>query len=240
MKLICFLEDGQKIDIQPGVVTRDWMSKTPQSFVYRCLPLSIANGHGWEISSQHSFTAIWDGGIEKESIRITPENRGVISHFGSGVMTFHVTAVFRTEPGWNLMVMGPPNRLKPGIQALNAIVETDWSPYGFTMNWKFTHANEPVHFEKGEPFCFIFPVQRGAVDATEPEFRKMSSDAKLHGQNKQWVAARKQFMEDLSDPASEAAKQKWQQIYFNGLLPDGTKGIPDHQLKVKAKPFKNS
>ncbi len=239
MKLICFLEEGRSsLPIQPAPVTRDWMNETQKRFAYRCLPLSIANAHGWEICCQESFEAIWNGESGLDAIRVTPpENRTALSHFGSGVLTFHVPGVFRTEPGWNLMVMGSPNRPKRGIHPLTAMIETDWSPYGFTMNWKFTEPNYPIRFEKGEPFCFFFPIPRGTVDQTEPEFRKMRSDPDLYEQNRQWAEERKHFIEDLSDPESEAAKKKWQRSYYTGLRPDGEKGIPDHQLKVQAKPF---
>ena len=47
---------------------------------------------------------------EKEAIRIKvagPQHLAPISHFGSGVLTFHVNALFRTEPGINLWVTGP-------------------------------------------------------------------------------------------------------------------------------------
>ena len=36
------------------------------------------------------------------------------------------------------MVTGPFNQPKDAIQPLTAIVETDWAPFTFTMNWKFT------------------------------------------------------------------------------------------------------
>ena len=47
--------------------------------------------------------------------------------------------------------------------------ETDWSPFTFTMNWKFTRKPAPVAFERDEPFCMVFPVQRGLIEAAEPE-----------------------------------------------------------------------
>ena len=62
------------------------------------------------------------------------------------------------------MVQGPINRPKDGIAALSGIIETDWSPYSFTMNWMFTRPGTPVRFEKGEPYCHIFPVSCGALE----------------------------------------------------------------------------
>ncbi len=241
MKLICYLQDRPPLDIRPAPVTRDWMDRTPDRFAYRCLPLNIANTHGWEIGCDETFEAVWNGRAGLGDIRIrTLDNAPApaISHFGSGVLTFHVACVFRTEPGWNLMAMGPPNRPKPAIQALTGVIETDWAPYGFTMNWIFTEPNRPVQFMKGEPFCFIFPVPRGALEQTEPEFRDMRSDPDLFAQHTSWTKSRQTFIEELPDPNSAAAQQKWQRTYHHGRRPDGKAGTPDHQTKLSLKPFK--
>jgi hypothetical protein len=128
---------------------------------------------------------VWNGGREKDAIRIkaaAPERLASISHFGSGVLTFHVTALFRTEPGMNLWVTGPVNRPKDGIAPLLGVIETDWAPYTFTMNWLFTRPNQPVRFEKGEPFCFFFPLLRDMVESVEPEMRDLSSDPEVAAQ----------------------------------------------------------
>ena len=51
MDLICYLHDGWDPDIRPAEPRRDWMDETPEAFAYRCLPLNIANAHGWEIGA---------------------------------------------------------------------------------------------------------------------------------------------------------------------------------------------
>src|SRR5277367_4965853 len=62
MDLICYLCPGWAPMIRPASATRDWMDGTQLSFAYRCLPLNIANAHGWEILSPVGFEAIWNGG----------------------------------------------------------------------------------------------------------------------------------------------------------------------------------
>ena len=61
-------------------------------------------------------------------------SRFVISHFGSGVLTFHAGYLFRTPPGWAVWARGAPNTVKDGIVPLDGLVETDWLPFTFTMN----------------------------------------------------------------------------------------------------------
>src|SRR6202035_4645380 len=74
VQLICYLHPGWEPLIRPAEATRDWMSETPESFAYRCLPLNIANAHGWEVLSPCAFDAIWNGeaGVEAISIRLEP------------------------------------------------------------------------------------------------------------------------------------------------------------------------
>jgi hypothetical protein len=37
--------------LRPGRVARDWMDESRERFAYRCLPLNIANAHGWEVAT---------------------------------------------------------------------------------------------------------------------------------------------------------------------------------------------
>ena len=49
---------------------RDWMDDTTSKFAYRCLPLNIANSHGWEIASPCGFEVEWDGDPNVRGITI--------------------------------------------------------------------------------------------------------------------------------------------------------------------------
>ena len=241
MKLIAYTLGNKIPDIQPAPAKRQWMDDTSQSFAYRCLPLNIANSHGWQILCPYDFTAIWNGGIGTDAIAIecsAPDHDRPLSHFGSGILTFHVNVLFRTEAGYNMWVMGPSNGVKDGIVPLNGVVETDWSPYSFTMNWKFTRPNHKISFSRGEPFCQIFPIMRNLVNNCEPEFLPITSDADTHKFYTQWQQSRTKFIADLSDTESAARQEKWQKAYYRGLLPDGQDGCPSHENKLRLQPFK--
>jgi hypothetical protein len=241
MKLIAYtLTSGPAPEIRPAPATRAWMDETPHSYAYRCLPLNTANAHGWEILCPVDFRATWDGNVATNSIKIEAAGNPYhhpISHFGSGVLTFHVNVLFRTEDGQNLYVTGPANFFKDGIVPLQGVIETDWSPYTFTMNWKFTRPCT-IEFKKGEPFCFFFPLNRSAIEQTEPEFRAIDSDPETKKQFEEWNKSRDQFLKDLHDPSSQARADKWQKLYYRGLKPDETEGCPAHQIKLRVKSFK--
>ena len=240
MKLMAYTIDGQTIDIRPAPVERDWMDTTHQRFAYRCLPLNIANAHGWEILCGAGFTAIWNGGWAMDAIDIRPDpgtKAPVSSHFAHGVLTFHVPCVFRTEPGFDLMVQGPINRPKDGISPLSAVIETDWAPYTFTMNWVLTHPGMPVRFDKGEPFCHLFPIRRGELEAVTPQLRSISEEPELERQYKAWQASRSQFNADLKTPGSQAQKELWQKKYYQGVDFDQRTAVDDHRTRLRLKPF---
>lgn len=240
MKLTAYVVDGHSVDIRPAPFERDWMDATDQRYAYRCLPLSIANAHGWEILCAQGFAAVWDGGPTLEAVRVTPDVPGhapALGHFGYGVLTFHVPCLFRTAPGFDLWVQGPVNRAKDAIAPLTGVVETDWSPFSFTMNWQFTRADTPVRFEKGEPFCHLMPVRRGELEAVEPELRLLSEDPELKRQHESWGASRSKFNTDLRAPGSAAQAEKWQKMYHRGVTPDGAAGANDHRTRLKLRPF---
>ncbi len=239
MRLICRTLHGQKPLIRPAPVERDWMDRSPDGFAYRCLPLDIANAHGWEMLCPAAFEASWDGDPGMAAIRITsdaPAHLLPISHFGSGVLTFHVHGLFRTEPAVQLWVSGSPNRIKDGIQALTAIVETDWAPYTFTMNWRFTRPGT-VRFEKDEPFCFFFPLRLDLVESVEPVFAPIEQDPATEAAYRSWAAARSGFNAALQEEGSAARDEKWQKAYFRGRMPDGSPGSRAHRTRVRVAPF---
>lgn len=159
------------------------------------------------------------------------------SIFGHGVLTFHLNGIFRTEPGWNLFACGSPNNPKDGIYALSGIIETDWAPYTFTMNWKFTRANHWVTFDEGEPFCFVYPVQRGVLNEAKPEVRLLSENPELEADYKAWAADRAKFSDQLKITGSQENDEKWQKRYYRGLDMRGETGVADHQSKLRLPEF---
>jgi Family of unknown function (DUF6065) len=241
MKLIAYVLDGYQLDIQPAPLERDWMDASHKRFAYRCLPLNIANAHGWEILCPSTFTAVWDGGAGLEAVRVRPSYHTLppaVSHFGGGTLTFHIPCLFRTEPGFDLMIGGPVNRPKDAIAPLSGVVETDWAPFSFTMNWTFTRKDTPVTFERGEPFCHVFPMRRGEIEQVEPELRRLSEEPELRRQFDEWTKARREFIADLRKPDSAAQAEGWQKHYYRGVDLDAQPVGGEHRTRLRLRPFK--
>jgi hypothetical protein len=241
MKLECFPTVDRPPDLVPGRPQRAWMDAFHDRHAYRCLPLSMANSTGWEILCPFGFSAEWNGGIYANDITFRPDTphpdskHFVQSHFSHGVLTLHPGYLFRTPPGWSMWCMGPPNHVKDGIQPLVGLIETDWLPFPFTMNWLFTRPGK-VHFAKGEPFCFITLVQDKAMEQFDVVQRPLDSDVDMRGQYDAWHNQRSTFNAKLRKNDPETMKEAWQRFYFRGELPDDTGPAPaDHVNKRRLK-----
>ena len=229
-------------EIVPGRPQRGWMDRFAARHPYRCLPMTMANSSGWEILCPTAFTAEWTGGNAQEDITFRPDyphphfHHLVSSHFSHGVVTFHTGYMFRTPPGWSMLAQGAPNHIKDGIQPLAGVVETDWLPFPFTMNWLFTRPGK-VRFEKGEPFCFITLLQDKTLQAIQPVIRNMDSNPELRGQYDAWEKHRSEFNQRIFRRDPEATKEAWQRYYFKGEYPEEVKAEApkDHVNKRRLK-----
>ncbi len=242
MELICYLHPGWDPMIRPAEPTRDWMDASPETFAYRCLPLNIANAHGWEMLSPCGFEACWNGGGAPGDVTLRLDagadpQTAPVALFGQGVLTFHIYGLFRTEPGWNLWIGGSPNRPKDGIYPLTGVMETDWAPFTFTMNWRFTRPHNWVRFEAGEPICFVFPVQRGYLEATTPKLVPLDADPQVRDSFKAWSRSRNAFGAKVRAEPPTRPADRWQKHYFRGVDVDGVQGAEDHSTKLRPPPF---
>ena len=218
-------------DIVPGRPQRGWMDRFSERHPYRCLPLQMANSSGWEILCPVGFTAEWTGGLSADDIILTPDHPFpdfqdfVRSHFSHGVLTFHTGYLFRSPDGWSTWVMGPPNHVKDGIAPLTGLVETDWLPFPFTMNWLFTRPGK-VKWAKGEPFCFVTLAEDRALESFDLVQKRLEADADLRGQYEAWRKQRDDFNKKIYQRDPEATKAAWQRYYFRGEFPEDTGEAP--------------
>jgi hypothetical protein len=240
-KLIAYrVSPGPPIRLVPAPAARDWMEATDKRFAYRCLPMLIANQSGWLLLNSHTLRATWDGGDGVRALRVEYRTRTrpfpARSHFGHGILTWRLPYLFRTPPGYNLLVRGPANWPKEGAYALEGVVEADWATVTFTMNWKMLAVGRPVIFEQSEPICMLVPQRRGELEAFRPEVRDVRDDPETDGALRLWKEDRDRFLAELRVPDSEAVKQGWQKHYFRGTSPDGT-AAPAHQTRLQVREF---
>lgn len=227
-------------ELVPSNPLRDWMDAFPDRHPYRCLPLSIANTHGWDVLFPVGVEVIWNGGTSVDDLTIKPLDplpanmpldHFARSNFSRGIVTFHTSFLFRTPPGWSLMAAGTFNRPKDGIYPLTGVVDTDWLPYPFTMNWQMTRPGT-VRFEKGEPLCTIMPIPKNYLEDWDIVIHDIKDDPVLGAEQQTFREEREQFMKKLHAKDPETIKQAWQRHYFVGRHPDGTR-VENHANKVR-------
>ena len=240
-ELTCYQVDPRAPPLVPGRRERAWMDATNDHYAYRCLPLSTANTSGWELQSPLDFEVTWNGGqgIDAISARAPGTDPDllralIVSHFGHGILTFHTGWLFRTSPGWGLWVRGAPNFGKDGMHPLDGMVETDWLPFPFTMNWRFTRPCT-VRFTKGDPFCFITPCPHALLDDVAPKRASLDDDPLLKAHYEEWGKSRAEFNQMLREGTPEAVTKKWQRNYFHGKPIDGSTPL-FHTNKRRLKP----
>ena len=184
-------------DFAPEIVqagrTRDWMDAYESKNPYRCLPMIVANSHGWELLCPETIFINWNGGQDTDDLTVNntfgQQPSWAYSLFQRGVLTFHPHYLVRTPKGWWTRVQGKPNQHKDGISPMTADVETDWAPFTFTMNYQLTRPGT-VAFEKGECFCFVFPFRKLESLEMKPVIENIASNSTLEKEYKEWYKAR--------------------------------------------------
>jgi hypothetical protein len=151
------------------------------------------------------------------------------STFGYGIVTWEPPLLFRTSPGYNLLVRGPANCPKDGVTALEGIVETDWCPATFTVNWKITCPNTWIEFAAGEPLAMLVPQRRGELEEFEPEIRALETNPELSEAYGAWRDVR--LAQKRGDGPDECRLD-----YMRGSMPDGTAG-DQHQTRLTLRSF---
>jgi hypothetical protein len=207
----------------PAEPRRGWMDATTNKGAYRCIPISIANATGWELLSPFECKVRWSGGMNVDAVTVEAVREEdakqvasfLSSHFGSGIVTFSPGYLFRTSPGWALWVRGSPNEPYSNLQPLEGIVETDWLPFTFTMNWRFCYPGE-ITIPKGARLCFVTPVAHSIVGEIEPRIVDIEEDPDLAARFKTWRESRENFTSGLREKDPEMVKKGWERRYVNG------------------------
>lgn len=211
---------GKRLEFVQAPVKREWMDETNIGYAYRCLPMTYANRHGWALCAPEDVSVIWDGGSDINSLKILSGRQtehGAIfadNGTGNGILTFHMNAIPRTSPEWNLWIMPPPNLVVPGASPLSAIIESDWMFSSPTMNWKITKTSEVITFKKGDPVLFFIPIHKTYLEDVKINHLSIHDDEEIM----------KNFQEHLEWRVETEAKGEgvFGKMYMRGQNPDGT------------------
>ena len=232
-------QPGIEMALVPAPSRRAWMDQTYRRTAYHCLPMVIANQAGWFIVSGHTLQVRWSGDNDVDALRILYlEGRPpypAVSTFGRGILTFQIPYLMRTPPGYDLLVRGPANWPRDGASPLEGVVETDWAPATFTMNWQITRPDHTVRFMREEPIAMIVPQRRGTVEQFRPVIRRLEDDPETAVKHRGWARSRREFIGATHVVPAVA----WQHHYLRGTDQDGTPA-PEHQRTLRLRPFRQA
>lgn len=148
-----------------GNKKRDWFV----DHAYFCLPLTMANQHGFIVKAAYDFSVFWDGGDYLKNVLVKHNEKDIggqiiSSHFGMGTFTIQNPWMIRTPKGVNTLVMNPPNFYIDGIIHMSACVETDNLRRDFTFNLKITRPHHWIDIKRGTPIGYMLPYPRYFID----------------------------------------------------------------------------
>ncbi|MGW0229218.1 DUF6065 family protein [Actinopolymorpha singaporensis] len=235
MRLYAYALQPPYVPITPAPIRRAWMDATPAGHANRCLPLLIANQSGWIVVHRGRTRATWEDGDRPGDVRIEFEGGGEAptSHFGHGIITWRVPYLFRTPPGWNVLMRGPANAPKDGATSLEGVIETDWAVAPAFHSWKLTRRGHPVLWEDGEPICMIVPQRRGELEEWEPRVRDIFDEPELSQEYGTFSDSRTEF--------NATRPREWQKDYFRGRSPGAAAAPPgEHQTRLHLRDFEDS
>ena len=107
------------------------------SFAYKCVPLVEANKFGYELFVKEDIVIEWNGQQEKNDV-IVHSGPGY-SHFGIGTFTLGNIGIWKTPPGYDLLLTPSPNSdTMDKFYALSALIETDWLNYPWFLSIRLT------------------------------------------------------------------------------------------------------
>ena len=240
------LTDGPAMPIVPASAGRAWMDDTTARNAYRCLPMLLANQAGWLLLNTQPLTVTWNGGPAAAdlTVELHGDDGGTLlyppkSHFGYGILSWSVPYVFRTPPGYNLLVRGPANWPKDGVSPLEGLVETDWSDGFFAMSWKVTRPDVPITFERGEPICMLVPTRRGELEGFWPRLQPIESDPEMAHRYDAWSASRWQHIQRRAQLDPSTKYRSWQSHYVRGVSRDGERS-EEHQTRLGLRHFEET
>jgi hypothetical protein len=226
------VSEEEVFEIIPNDVKRKWMGDTKGN-AYKCVPMNVVNSYGWTVLSPKDFTATWDGGESRDSLQVELEQDSpfvfAASEFGHGILSVVPDFVVRTSKNISLYVRGVPNQIATGLQALDAIVETDWLPFTFTFNYKFLKPGR-LTIKKDQPLFTFFPIERGFIESFETREVKIFKDKEFYEDFLKYV--------DLRDSQKSHGDEKNGSAYLKGKLYEKEFEIINHTKKVNLSDFK--
>jgi hypothetical protein len=218
---VLYLSDLEYFKVEPMPTKRDWMDQIYGKWGYKCIPLNVANQSGWQVLSPIEFCANWNGGLDIGDVEVHYHEEYEMSfaggNFGYGILTIMPDFMIKTPKGISTHIKGVPNYPLDCLYPLEGVVETDWLPFTFTFNYKFTRPGEAI-FRKGDPLFSFFPVKRKYLEKYKINRDKIFNKKETFNQYNVFEKAREEHI----DKNREFRYDKTSNRYFQGFYSSGS------------------
>lgn len=152
--------EKDSFNIKQTRVKRDWMDKTWEYHAYKCLPVTITNSIGYEISAPEDIVFIWDGVDDTlpDHITILEGEKYCSTSRGNATLSFITNIIFETDQNVSMLHMPVPNYFREDFQVFSTIISTSWYRQMMPSVIKLMKANKEIVIKAGEPLATIIPV----------------------------------------------------------------------------------
>jgi hypothetical protein len=148
-----------------------------------------------------------------------PRNGGPRNNFDENMLTWPSPWTFETPPGWDLLILPPPNVYLPdGVTVLTALVETDHIPASFTFNWRVTPGTS-VWVNPGDIVCRLLPYPTAVLE----EFQIEQVRSRQPGYDK-WLEERSTALQAAATPEGKWGKLYWDEAKRRKIKRAGDNG----------------
>lgn len=226
--------------ITSAPLKREWLNKPEQKYGYQCQPMVAANQMGWHILSSSEIIINWNGGQSTKDVFIQEVNsdinyNSVASHFSVGIVTFSFPFVIKTPPGWGIWVGPPSNEWINNMEGLQGIVETNWLPFTFTMNWKILEENKTIVIPKHFPIAKMVPFPLNLNEKINLVHKDLVDYPDFNKKYKDYSNSRSQFNKHLKEIPNNPDSSTVQGFYKRGTDASKCPYLGFHKLFYKFK-----
>lgn len=160
-------KNGCIFDLNPMSAKRDWMDKTSEKHAYKCLPVTLANTIGWNLSCTQDIIFTWDG-INDQSPDHIKISSPKYAHAGRGQSTisFDTQLIFRTDVDVSIWIINPVNFFNNDFEIMSSLVSTSFYDNTLPLAIRAKRINEETVIKSGTAIASIIPISLSSLNHT--------------------------------------------------------------------------
>ena len=151
---------GNRFNITPMSIKRDWMDATSENHAYRCFPVTQANVIGWSLSCSEDIVFVWDGINDQtqDHVKIISSPEGSYTGRGQSSISLNTGLVFRTEEEVSILTINPVNYFNEDFETMSNLISSSFYDNPLPLAIKARKSNKEITIKAGTPIATIIPI----------------------------------------------------------------------------------